>query len=212
VYNNLIYGYGGSYLLQALARPSGALTQPASCTIKVYNNTIDLFNGVNSPGTVLIRDFNTVFENNIILSASPSNSICYSIYNDVAGYTTTVTSNYNHIYPPAGTSQSAQVTSISTTSTQTWRSWADTQAAGYEANGIGYSSGWHSPLFVSEGSNYQLTSSSPDINRGADLSSIFTTDLLGNTRTGTWDIGAYEYSSGTSDTTPPAAPTGLNVQ
>jgi hypothetical protein len=33
-------------------------------------------------------------------------------------------------------------------------------------------------------------------NAGKDLSAFFTTDILGNTRTGTWDIGAYEYQSG----------------
>jgi hypothetical protein len=39
------------------------------------------------------------------------------------------------------------------------------------------------------------------------------TDLAGVARpsTGAWDIGAYEYSSGSSDTTPPAAPSGLSV-
>jgi len=60
--------------------------------------------------------------------------------------------------------------------------------------------------------NWQLQSSSPAINNGANLSSIFTNDLLGNTRSGAWDIGAYEYSSGTIDTTPPAAPSGLSVK
>ena len=38
------------------------------------------------------------------------------------------------------------------------------------------------------------------ISGGADLSSFFTTDILGNTRTVPWDIGAYEYqSSGTTN-------------
>jgi hypothetical protein len=40
--------------------------------------------------------------------------------------------------------------------------------------------------------NWTLQSSSPAINAGADLSSYFTTDLLGSTRSGKWDIGAYK--------------------
>jgi hypothetical protein len=55
-----------------------------------------------------------------------------------------------------------------------------------------------------------LQSSSPARNTGANLSASFTDDISGDTRT-TWDIGAYGYASGTTDTTPPAAPSGLSV-
>jgi hypothetical protein len=41
--------------------------------------------------------------------------------------------------------------------------------------------------------------------RGLDLSAYFTTDKLGNTRTGTWDIGAYEYAG------PGGSATGLTI-
>jgi parallel beta-helix repeat protein len=46
--------------------------------------------------------------------------------------------------------------------------------------------------------NLSLQADSPAINVGTDLSAYFTTDKSGNTRTGTWDIGAYEYGSGGS--------------
>jgi hypothetical protein len=48
--------------------------------------------------------------------------------------------------------------------------------------------------------------------RGADLSAIFSTDILGVSRPqgSAWDIGAYEYVQG-GDTIPPASPTGLTV-
>lgn len=60
--------------------------------------------------------------------------------------------------------------------------------------------------------NVQL--SSPVIDAGISLLSYFTTDILGTSRPqgSGWDIGAYEYVSGTSDTTPPATPSGLSVQ
>jgi hypothetical protein len=38
---------------------------------------------------------------------------------------------------------------------------------------------------------------------GTDLSAYFTTDKNGNTRTGTWDIGAFEYGAGGGDVTAP---------
>ena len=55
------------------------------------------------------------------------------------------------------------------------------------------------PLFDS---NFTLQAGSPAIDNGADLSAYFTTDYAGNTRSGTWDIGAYEF--GASDSTPDA--------
>ena len=46
------------------------------------------------------------------------------------------------------------------------------------------------------GFDFSLGASSPLIDEGTDLSSDFTTDIAGQTRTGTWDIGAWEYQSG----------------
>jgi hypothetical protein len=64
-----------------------------------------------------------------------------------------------------------------------------------------------------------LTSSSPARAAGINLTSYCTEtpamclDRAGNARpaSGAWDIGAYEYVSGSTDTTPPAAPSGLAV-
>lgn len=52
------------------------------------------------------------------------------------------------------------------------------------------------PLFVTLGSDFSLQVGSPAIDNGTDLSGVFTTDYNGNTRSGTWDIGAYEYGAG----------------
>ena len=51
-------------------------------------------------------------------------------------------------------------------------------------------------------------------NAGTKLSSYFTTDMDGVVfgADGTWDIGAYEYSSSGPSPTPPTAPTGLKVE
>jgi hypothetical protein len=52
------------------------------------------------------------------------------------------------------------------------------------------------------------------IDHGTTLGTPYNIDYLGTSRPqgSAWDIGAYEYSSGSSDTTPPAAPSGLAVQ
>lgn len=46
------------------------------------------------------------------------------------------------------------------------------------------------------GFNWTLKAGSPAINAGTDLSAFFTTDLTGAARSGTWDVGAYEYGGG----------------
>jgi hypothetical protein len=45
------------------------------------------------------------------------------------------------------------------------------------------------------------------------LTSVYTTDMDGNTRTGTWDLGAFEYgSTGGQTLSPPvSAPTSLTL-
>lgn len=50
--------------------------------------------------------------------------------------------------------------------------------------------------------DYTLKATSDNIDYGTDLSSSFTTDFSGNTRSGTWDMGPYEYGAGSS----PGAP------
>lgn len=70
------------------------------------------------------------------------------------------------------------------------------------------------PAFVSlSGLDFHPLAASVLINRGADLSTVFTTDKDGNTRTGVWDIGAFEYGATSSDgVTGPAAPLNLIVK
>jgi hypothetical protein len=49
------------------------------------------------------------------------------------------------------------------------------------------------PLFVSS-TDFRLQSGSPAIGNGADLSSLFTDDYSGASRSAPWDIGAFEYA------------------
>jgi hypothetical protein len=71
------------------------------------------------------------------------------------------------------------------------------------------------PLFVDAPSkNFQLQSSSPCIGAGLDLSTAFTTDITGSTRTIPWDIGPYKQTlsdnSGILTVTEPSDISGFN--
>ena len=67
-----------------------------------------------------------------------------------------------------------------------------------------------SPFVNVEARDFRLVAGSNAIGNGANLSLIFTTDIVGNVRT-TWDIGAYSYRSSTQPITP-AAPSRLRVE
>ncbi len=58
--------------------------------------------------------------------------------------------------------------------------------------------------------NYSLQSDSPAINAGTNLGVSYAADILGNVRSGTWDVGAYEYT-GAADVVAPSAPSRLSV-
>lgn len=49
------------------------------------------------------------------------------------------------------------------------------------------------PAFVNPASNWHLQAASSAIDAGVDMSAWFTTDYNGDTRTGTWEMGAYIY-------------------
>lgn len=124
----------------------------------------------------------TVITNNIFVNCGYSNGVDglkVGYYGGAAG--ATPTADYNYV---AG----LQVFGYPTVS-------------GFsEANGVNGGN----PLFVDiANGNAGLQVGSPAIHAGVNLSSSFTTDFSGVTRTAPWDIGAYEYV--------PLGPTTLNV-
>lgn len=72
---------------------------------------------------------------------------------------------------------------------------------------------WDSTANPLLNSDLTPTSSSVGTDHAVSWASLFTTDKNGVSRPqgSAWDIGAYEYVGGEPDTTPPAAPSGLNV-
>ena len=71
------------------------------------------------------------------------------------------------------------------------------------------------PMFVDAANkNFRLQSNSPAVNAGVNLAPTVMTDMLGTPRPqdSGYDIGAYEVTSQSSDTTPPAAPRNVRIQ
>ena len=138
---------------------------------RIYNNTI---NGMGSgPGVEITGHTGVIFENNII-----TNVPGFILLDD--GTSNMTTSNYNDFYPSSG-----NVFTVGGT-THTLSYWQNT--LGYDANSISTNPNLNS--------DYSEKSNSPTVDAGTSISSVFTTDYLGYTRSGTWDIGAYEYGAG----------------
>ncbi len=185
---------GGGYIFSP-----GQIVVYGSDNVDIYNNTFctdtvggapnwPLSNIIFSTGlSAYSGTFNV--KNNIFSGAR--NSVMYA-------KTMTVDIDYNlHTLSFGGSPGSWDANS------KTWVQW---QVQGNDINGA-----TGDPKFVTIPADLSLQSDSPAINKGIDLSaSISASDYLGNTRTGIWDIGAYEYGA-IADATAPASPTGLAV-
>jgi len=190
IHNNLLYTSAepptDSFLILA--------SSYTGATAKIYNNTIKGAGTTSGGGNAayLGSAFSADLQNNIFTN-------CYTgIYKPNGAAPTT---DYNLFYNLGyiGWMSSGATTLAS------WR----TQLGGCSDTGNDCSSITDEPTFVSI-SDFSLQSNSPAINAGTDLSEYFTTDILGNPRSGVWDIGAYEYT-GADDIVAPASPTGLSV-
>lgn len=142
----------------------------SSGVVGIYNNTFTGYNPINILGA---NEVSAVIKNN---SCNGANRDCLTI-------STTAPepdSDYNNFYASSdGTPIRWHSTDMTLAEYQT--------ETGNDLNSIGADA-----LYFGN-ANYQLTSSSPNINAGADLSATFTTDINGNTRGSQFDIGAYEY-------------------
>jgi parallel beta-helix repeat protein len=142
-----------------------------------------------------------IIKNNIISGNSD-----YAVYRGEVGINSNILSS--NIYYPDGSAEFYYMGSNENFSQ--WKNSTNQDSNSLSSN----------PLFTnasgsySRASDFQLQSSSPAINAGTNIG--LTSDYAGNPIVGSPDIGAYEYqgtipSTPPSDTTPPAAPTGLSV-
>lgn len=96
---------------------------------------------------------------------------------------TTIDINFNLGYNLKSLTQGYSYSTNASASGKTWEEW---QALGFDTNGIN----GMNPLLTNE---YRLSTGSPAIGTGTNLSIYFTTDATGNTRVAPWDMGAYAY-------------------
>ena len=197
IYNNVFIQYPGDYLNDGFVSAAGP-------NFSFYNNTF-LGSGVTNSTCASIGGANTIFKNNIV-------SGCTTLVSSGAGTTFSAGGLNNNLYAnitPGG--NPAWVYAGNADYTITLSKWKST--TGQDAN----SSYIATASFNSDGT---LQSGSPAISAGVNLTSLgistLNIDKAGTTRPAvvSWDIGAYQYSSGgspPSDTTPPAPPTGVSV-
>jgi hypothetical protein len=189
IYNN--YGYdtitntSSGYVIEG-----GPTAGAPAANFGVYNNSFQMT--AQWEGFMSVSAINSLTsENNIYQGGTTVDTI--GIY----GHVTTFTSNYDIFYGWS-VGQPFYINGV-------YKNWAQLQSAGYEANGKNLN-----PIFNSA-SDLTLQPTSPAISTGVNLSTVFTTDALGITRTAPWDIGAYKYvASGAvaiADLVPPAGTT-----
>jgi hypothetical protein len=160
--------------------------------VKIYNNTTGGYLGGANPvphGIAIVHASTSVDMKNNILSGctngiTNSSGISATILSLTADYNFYSSDMTRFLNGWAGTNADC-------------RNISDCQASPFnqEAHGVAGDPKFITAPTGSNSGNWHLQNSSPAINVGLDLSAYFTTDLLGVTRTGTWDIGAYEYGT-----------------
>jgi hypothetical protein len=172
----------------------------------VYNNYVKA-GQVSGGGAALFTRYqdSVSVKNNILVGGGTSISL--------QNGTTIATSGINsNVYAVMGSGNSfGWAGSLDTDNFATWQN-ALPAGSGQDSNS------WAGILAnIKVNANGTLQTGSPAIGAGANLTSLGITALnsdksaASRPSTGAWDIGAFEYSSGGGDTTPPAAPSGLAV-
>lgn len=177
IYNNVFQTDVGYFPTDSTITISGEAS--GSTGFKIYNNTFTYGTGGQTVIYYGTNGADNEFKNNIVINAGDAHYLLETL---------TIKSqiDYNIYY-----------------NTDNWdsQSWSAWQSSGYDqhsSNGV----------LPSLDANYVPTASDTVAkDNGVALSSYFTTDKAGNTRVVPWDIGAYEYDSGTT----PAAPTKVRI-
>jgi len=210
IYNNIFAtenttattGSGGNYFIRFNADGNDF------GTINILNNTFSsdslasLGHGLNMSGAVGLGTFASGTSSTVTIENNIFSGLEIDVLASLNGVATlTMDHNLHNPYTGDGYGEWAVVGGI-------WYKYANLAAlhsAGYENHGLGastYASSYPSFATIPTGTpgsgHFQLQSNSPAIDAGANLSTTFTTDLLGNTRptsANTWDIEAYEYEA-----------------
>ncbi len=154
---------------------------------EIYFNTISLDNPTSTTGDLIgiseeLSNTNSVIKNNIISISQPTTGVKAGIsLGATATVTTAVTSNYNLIYTPNGNvAMKGSLTPVFYPTLGDWQA-----ISGQDANSVSADAG-----IVNLTTPIPTTSAAD--NTGTPIGFI-TTDILGNPRSVTPDMGAYEF-------------------
>lgn len=156
---------------------------------------------------------NTSFYNNVFYKVGPANAYPISLYNS-GNYSTANTKFINNAF--VGNGQDINIhDSMPSGLTITNNYFAQANYAAKTNNrqmGTNYINGGD-PKFVNvSGLDFHTQTGSVLIGKGTNLSSSFNTDKDGNTRSTAWDIGSYQYKTGSAGSTGTlAAPSNLRI-
>jgi hypothetical protein len=187
IYNNYMEIEPGGYLLGAIVGGGNGLGGNGLLH-RVYNNTIS---GA-STSTGIGMGYSHL-AGNIVLNMDTALKIRKATSIDVGG-----TSDYNVYFPNTSDVYFDRATNQWVTHSSISNFVAHADSAGRDDNSISTLD----PLLNSDGT---LQSGSPAIDFAPSQSAYFTDDFFGNTRTGSWDAGAFEYGAGVAAA--PDAPT-----
>lgn len=161
---------------------------------KIYNNTI--YNPRESPIDIDMIGASNEIRNNLAVGVGA--------YLNLADSTTqsALTTVNNNLFI-AATNQVHKVSPYTNWTLAQWRAlgWDVNSVAPADIAAIKFMNTTGYPTSC-ETMDLRLQADSPAVDNGADLSATFTADYNGATRSGTWDLGAYESGAGS----PPASP------
>jgi hypothetical protein len=173
-----------------------------SSTLYVYNN---LFENNDLTGTYFVRTGNYAdnvsFYNNTLYSTDRGLQISSTSDNCVVKNNIIVGTGSTYLVNIGNTSTTFDYNLLYSSASYNEMYWNGTgytsKATFYGATGQGQHDVWDENPDLTNPATIDFTcqAGSPAINAGVDLSATFTTDYSGTTRSGTWDIGAYEYDS-----------------
>ena len=159
-------------------------------TARIYNNTIitkGIFLAMYDTDTLMIK-------NNILINASNSSSqICIGLDSLSFSETPVLQVDYNHYWRWMGTnSHFISARSGGGTYYSAFTDWKASNGGIYDQHSDTGSVSFVN-LWGTNAMDYKLTIGSMGIDQGTNLSSIFTNTYDGITRSGTWDMGAFEF-------------------
>lgn len=185
IYNNVV-GFDNTtdYMSNGSTMGNGIDVEYGN-NVNIYNNTISSageYTGETGFAFGIVVQYMAAGE-----TATIKNNIIYKARLGIGASGAGITSDYNLIYLRSGGFYGECHNGTNQTSWTTW------QSLGCDTHGVNTD-----PLLTNATTtpfDISITSGSPAIEIGADLSAYFTTDYLGNTRQVPWVIGAYDYAA-----------------